>query len=105
MPIGYGDGYCRSFSGKAEVLIKGKRAPVIGRVCMDLTMVDVTDIPDVRTGDDVVLMGTDNNEEITAEELASYAGTIPYEIYCTLNQRIPREYVGGRQKLKVGNDR
>ena len=52
----------------------------------------------------MVLMGKDNNEEITAEELASYAGTIPYEIYCTLNQRIPREYVGGRPKLKVGND-
>lgn len=104
IPIGYGDGYLRSFSGKADVLVKGKRAPVIGRVCMDLTMVDVTDIPDVKMGDDVVLMGKDGNEEITAEELANYAGTIPYEIYCSFNQRVPREYVAGRQKLKVGNE-
>ena len=104
IPIGYGDGYLRSFSGKADVLVKGKRAPVIGRVCMDLTMVDVTDIPDVKVGDGVVLLGKDNNEEITAEELANYAGTIPYEIYCTINQRVPRKYVVRSQKLKVGNE-
>jgi alanine racemase len=71
---------------------------------MDLTMVDVTDVPDVKRGDDVVLMGKDNNEEITAEELANYAGTIPYEIYCSINQRVPREYVVRSQKLKVGNE-
>jgi alanine racemase len=67
-------------------------------------MADVTDIPDVKMGDDVVLMGKDDNEEITTEELANYAGTIPYEIYCSFNQRVPREYVAGRQKLKVGNE-
>jgi alanine racemase len=103
VPVGYGDGYLRSFSGKAEVLVKGRRAPVIGRVCMDLTMIDVTDIPEVKTGDDVVLLGRDENEEITAEELASYAGTIPYEIYCSFNRRAPRKYVFGSQALKVGN--
>lgn len=104
IPVGYGDGYLRSFSGKADVIVKGKRVPVIGRVCMDLTMVDVTDIPDVKVGDGVVLLGKDNNEEITAEELANYAGTIPYEIYCAINQRVPRTYVVCSQKLKVGNE-
>lgn len=94
VPLGYADGYSRLFSNKSEVLIKGRRAPVIGRVCMDQLIVDVGHIPDVAQGDEVVLLGRQGEEEITADELAAHLGTINYEIICMISERIPRVYRG-----------
>lgn len=93
IPIGYGDGYPRSLSGKGWVLIRGKKAPILGRVCMDQLMVDVTDIPEVAEGDTVVLLGTDQAECITAEELGNLSGRFNYELVCDLCKRIPRVYL------------
>ncbi len=92
IPIGYADGYGRILSNKAEVLIKGKKAPVIGKVTMDQTMVNVGHIKDVEVGDEVVLIGRQGQNEITAENLARLAGTIPYEIVCSITDRVPRSY-------------
>jgi len=92
IPVGYADGYNRLFSNKSSVLIHGKRAPVIGRVCMNLTMVDVTDIDNVLSGDSVILMGKQGDDCITADELASYANTISYEIMCSLGACNHRKY-------------
>lgn len=88
LPIGYGDGIPRCLSGKASVLVKGKRAPMVGRICMDQLMVDVTDIDDVNIGDIVTLIGTDGSETITAEEVASQAETITNEIFSRLGSRL-----------------
>ncbi|WP_035784718.1 alanine racemase [Butyrivibrio sp. MC2021] len=95
IPVGYGDGYPRSLSGKGYVLIDGKRANILGRVCMDQFMVDVTDIPDVKEGDEVVLLGRDkkSGEEITAEFLGELSGRFNYELTCDINKRVPRIYV------------
>jgi len=94
VPVGYADGYRRSLTNKGEVLIRGMRAPVIGTVCMDWIMIDVTDIPDVATGDEVVLMGADGAGNcVRAEEIARWSGTIPYEVFCGISKRVPRVYV------------
>ncbi len=90
LPVGYADGYDRRLSNQSYVLIKGRRAPVRGRVCMNLTMVDVTDIPGVQVEDEVVLLGTQGNESISAEQLASFIGTIPYEVVTRINWSLPR---------------
>lgn len=90
IPIGYADGYSRSLSGKAYVLINGKKASIIGRVCMDQLMADVTDIPDVHEGSEVTLIGTDSGSSITADDLAQLSDTIGYEIICGISKRIPR---------------
>jgi len=92
LPIGYGDGYPRKLSNKGMVLIRGRKVPIVGRVCMDLTMVDVTGIPGVRQGDEVVLMGRQGKEEITSDDLADWADTVPYEIFTGIGKRVPREY-------------
>ena len=92
IPVGYGDGYPRILSNRSEVLVRGKRAKVIGRVCMDMIMADVTDI-DVSMGDEVVLLGAQGDERITPDELAEYAQTIPYEIMLGFLPRIPRVFV------------
>lgn len=92
LPIGYADGYARSLSNNGHVLINGKRAPVVGRVCMDLTMVDVTGIEGVREGDEVVILGRQGDDEITTREFAEMAGTIPYEILISLGGRSRRRY-------------
>ncbi len=92
IPIGYADGYPRSLSNKGRVLIKGKSAPIIGRVCMDQMMVDVTDIEGVKQGDVVTIVGTDQDEKITVEELANTAGSFNYEFLCNVNKRVPRVY-------------
>ena len=92
LPIGYGDGYPRSLSNKAYCLINGKKAKIIGRVCMDQLMVDVTKIKKVRVGQEVVLIGKQKKESISVEQLAKLAGTIPYEIVCNLGGRIKRVY-------------
>jgi alanine racemase len=92
MAVGYGDGYDRLFSNNADVLIRGKRAPVIGRVCMDVVMVDVTDIEEVSESDNAVLLGSDGGESITASELAERASTIPYEILLNLGRNARKQY-------------
>ena len=91
LPIGYGDGYPRLLSNRASVLVKGRRAPLVGRVCMDMVMADVTDIPGVTLSDQVVLMGRQGDERITPDELAELAETIPYEIMLGFSSRIPVE--------------
>jgi alanine racemase len=93
LPLGYFDGYARAFSNVSHVLIKGQRAPVLGRVAMDFIMTDVTDIPDVQTEDEAVLLGNDGDEAISADDLAGWAGTINYEIVTRINPLVPRVVV------------
>lgn len=93
IPVGYGDGYPRSLSNKGYVLIHGKKAPILGRVCMDQFMVDVTDIPDVRFNDKVVLVGNEGEERLPVEVLSDLSGRFNYEFVCDLGKRIPREYL------------
>ena len=93
IPVGYGDGYPRSLSGKGYVLIHGKKAPILGRVCMDQMMVDVTAVPEAREDDKVVLIGKDGDEEITMEYMGELSGRFNYELACCLNRRVPRVYV------------
>lgn len=93
IPVGYGDGYPRSLSNRGYVLIHGKRANILGRVCMDQFMVDVTDIPETRFMDQAVLIGEDGGEKITVDELADLSGRFNYEFVCCLGKRIPRVYV------------
>ncbi|MDH3493231.1 MAG: alanine racemase [Acidobacteriota bacterium] len=93
IPIGYQDGYMRAFSNKADVLIGGHRVPVVGRVSMDWTLVDITDIPEAKPGDLVTLIGTDGGETVTAAELAAHAETISYEVTCGINRRVTRIFV------------
>lgn len=93
IPVGYGDGYPRSLSNKGEVLIHGKRARILGRVCMDQFMVDVTDIPETAFMDRVVLLGRDGDECILAEELGEQSGRFHYEFVCCLGRRVPRNYI------------
>jgi alanine racemase len=92
LPIGYADGFNRLLSNSGEVLICGKRAKVVGRVCMDQTLVDVTDIPDADRGGDAVIIGRQGKDEITADEFAARCGTINYEILCAISPRVPRLY-------------
>ena len=93
LPIGYGDGYPRLLSNRASVLVRGRRAPQVGRVCMDMIMVDVTDIPGVTLEDEVVLMGAQGDERITPDELAELTETIPYEIMLGFGARVPVEHI------------
>lgn len=92
VPIGYADGFPRSLSNRGSVLIKGTRCPVIGTICMEWILADVTHLGDVRSGDEVVMMGRDGNETITADEIAEQTGTISYEILCGVSRRVPRRY-------------
>lgn len=93
IPVGYGDGYPRSLSNKGYMLIHGKKAPIIGRVCMDQCMVDVTEIEDVKFGDEVVLVGRDGDEYLSVETLSRLSDRFNYEFVCLMGKRIPREYV------------
>jgi alanine racemase len=93
LPVGYADGIPRSISNNFEVLIRGQRVPVVGRVCMDLTMVDLTDLPEVKINDEVVLIGTQDGQTITAEDMASSAGTIPYEILTSIGKSPIKRYI------------
>ncbi len=95
VPIGYGDGYPRALSNRGEVLIRGHRRPIVGRLCMDQFMVDLGPDGSAYVEDDVVLIGTQGGETISVEDVAQRAGTIGYEILTRLNERVPREYVGG----------
>ncbi|RLA95705.1 MAG: alanine racemase, partial [Deltaproteobacteria bacterium] len=94
VPIGYADGYPRRLSNKGKVLVRGRRVQVVGVVTMDWIMVDVSEVPGVRIGDEVVLIGKQGREEISVEEVASWADTIPYEILCGVGKRVPRVYKG-----------
>lgn len=93
LPIGYADGYPRALSNVGAVVVRGRRAPVVGRVCMDLTMADVTDVPGVSEGDDVAVIGTQGDTSISAEDAAAAAGTIAYELLCGIGPRVPRRYL------------
>jgi alanine racemase len=95
VPLGYADGYPRALSNRAPVVIKGRRCSIIGRICMDWLLVDITEIPDVHPGEEVVLLGTaEGGETITADEIAELAGTIPYEVLCGMGtRRVLRRYV------------
>lgn len=101
VPIGYADGYSRQLSSKADVLVRGQRVRIAGRICMDQLMIDVTDIADVQVGDEVVLYGRQEDEEVTHEEVSEIIGTIPYEVCCALGRRVPRLYVEGTEVVEV----
>lgn len=92
VPVGYADGYPRYLSNRGRVLIRGRRRPVVGRICMDWLLVDVTGPDLVQVGDEVILLGGEGRETITADEVAEEAGTIPYEILCKISARVPRVY-------------
>lgn len=100
LPLGYSDGYPRVLSNRAEVLIHGQRAKQVGNVCMDQCMIDVTDIPNVSVGDEVVLFGRQGDAVIPLEEIAGLIGTINHEILCNINRRVPRVYVQGGKVVK-----
>jgi alanine racemase len=95
IPVGYDDGYNRLLSNAGEVLVHGQRVPVVGRVCMNLTMIDVSTIGEIYPGDEVVLMGRQGSDEITAEEIADKIGTISYEVYCSIGKSNSRRYLAG----------
>lgn len=95
LPIGYADGYSRGLSNKGTALLRGMRVPVIGRVCMDQTMLDVTEVPGVSVGDEVVLYGRQGEEQISIREVAQLIGTITYDVVCSVGKRVPRVYVTG----------
>lgn len=102
LPLGYADGYSRSLTFKSEAIIKGKglKVPVIGRICMDQCMIDVTGI-DVKMGDEVILFGRDGETEISIDDIANHLGTINYEIVCMINRRVPRVYTKSGKVIKV----
>ena len=95
LPVGYADGYSRALSNKGSVIVKGKKAPIAGRVCMDMTMIDVTDIDGVDVNDEVVLIGKQGKETITADDIAMLTNTISYEVLCCVGKRVPRVYING----------
>jgi alanine racemase len=99
--IGYADGYTRMLSKKAKVIINGKFAPVVGNICMDQCMLDLTDVGDVKVGDDVILMGTDGNLKFDVDDIAPLLGTINYEVLCMIGRRVPRVYTKGGKVVKV----
>ncbi|MDF2839638.1 MAG: alanine racemase [Clostridia bacterium] len=103
LPIGYADGYTRMLSGKAEALVQGKRVPVVGRICMDQCMIDVTGIENVKVGDEVVLFGQQGDGFISIDEVAEKLGTINYEIVCMISRRVPRVYVSNGEVVEVLN--
>jgi alanine racemase len=103
LPVGYADGYTRLLFNKAKVIINGSFVPVIGRICMDQCMVDVTEIENVKVGDEVVLMGEQNGLSFTADHIAELIGTINYEITCMISKRVPRVYVKGGKVVKIRN--
>lgn len=103
LPVGYADGFTRMLSNKARVIINGKFANIVGRICMDQCMVDVTDIPDVKVGDEVVLMGEAHGKSITADDIAEALGTINYEVICMISKRVPRVYISNEKVVKIRN--
>jgi alanine racemase len=100
VPVGYGDGYPRALSNRGEVLVNGRRAKIIGRVCMDQFMIDVTGM-DVKRGDGVILIGSDGVNEITVDDIAKISGGFNYEIICDINDRVPRVYVENGREIST----
>lgn len=103
LPIGYADGYSRALTGKAKVIINGKFAPVVGTICMDQCMIDVTDIGDVHVGDEVIVLGKDKDLKFDADDMAKAMGTINYEVLCMIKQRIPRVYIEDGKVKSIRN--
>ena len=103
LPIGYADGYSRALTGKAKVIINGKFAPVVGTICMDQCMNDVTDIGDVHVGDEVIVLGKDKDLKFDADDMAKAMGTINYEVLCMIKQRIPRVYIEDGKVKSIRN--
>lgn len=103
LPIGYADGYSRMLSGKAEVLVRGKRVPVVGRICMDQCMINVSGVKDVQSLDEVVLIGEQDGERITAEDIADQLDTVNYEVICMISHRVARVYVRGGERVDAIN--
>jgi alanine racemase len=103
IPIGYADGYTRLLSNVGEVLVKGQKTHIVGTICMDQCMIDITDIDHVQVGDEVVLFGTDGTHEILVEDVAEKCGKISYELLCNLGRRVPRVYLKNGQVVKTTN--
>ncbi|WP_346878777.1 MULTISPECIES: alanine racemase [unclassified Clostridium] len=104
LPIGYGDGYPRALSENAKVIVNGKFASILGRICMDQCMIDVTDIENVKTGDEVIILGVEGDLKFNADDMAEALGTINYEILCRIKSRIPRVYIKNKEIVKVRNN-
>ncbi|MBQ7596658.1 MAG: alanine racemase, partial [Clostridia bacterium] len=100
IPVGYADGYPRLLSNKGRVIVNGQYAPIIGRVCMDQFMVDVTGL-DVKRGDTVILMGSDGDKQVSAEEIGDISGRFNYELICDINKRVPRVYIKNNQVVDI----
>ena len=94
LPLGYADGLDRGLSNVGEVLVRGQRAPLVGRVCMGLCVIDLTDVPQAQVGDEVVLIGAQGQDRLTVDDVAARCGRIPYEVMCAVGQQAPRRYVG-----------
>lgn len=103
LPIGYGDGYPRALSENAKVIVNGKFASILGRICMDQCMIDVTDIENIKTGDEVIILGGEGDLKFNADDMAEALGTINYEILCRIKSRIPRVYIKNKEVFKVRN--
>ncbi|WP_446897889.1 alanine racemase [Clostridium sp. LBM24168] len=103
LPIGYADGYSRRLSGKAKIIVNNRFAPIIGNICMDQCMADVTDVGNVNVGDEVILMGEKDNLKFDANNIASILGTINYEVLCMMSKRLPRVYIKDSKIIKVKN--
>ena len=99
--IGYADGLPRRLSNNAAFLLRGKRVPVLGRICMDMCMIDVTEVPEAKVGDTVTVFGTDRDQTVSVEDMAAKLDTIPYELLCGINKRTPRIYLDGEQRIVV----
>ena len=92
IPLGYADGLNRNLSNNMEVLVKGRRVPQVGNICMDMTLIDVSEVPGLQLGEEVVIFGKQGEEQIYVEELAERSNTIPYELLCNVSKRVPRIY-------------
>lgn len=103
LPVGYADGYTRLLFNKAKVIVNGKFAPIVGRICMDQCMVDLTEVGDVKVGDEVILLGEENGLRYNADDIAKLLDTINYEVVCAVGRRIPRVYIENGEEIKVRN--
>ncbi|MDP4088995.1 MAG: alanine racemase [Bacillota bacterium] len=103
LPIGYADGYTRLLFNKGKVIVKGRFAPIVGRICMDMCMVDVTDIEGVKIGDEAIIMGEENGIKYNADDIASHIGTINYEILCAISKRVPRVFLKDGRVVEIRN--
>lgn len=104
IPVGYADGFWRSNLNKAVFIVKGKTVPLVGRVCMDQLMIDVTGVPDVKAGDQVIIMGEENGKKISASDIADLNNTISYEILCAVGKRVPRYYIENGEIVEIKSD-